>query len=279
MSQTPSIAAAAAGPVRADVQAAIARAAQATGVDFSYLLAQARIESSLNPAARAQTSSAAGLYQFTQGTWLAMLDRHGARHGLGWADAAIAGGKVSDPALRSQVMALRFDPDASALMAAELANDNRASLTATLGREPDAAELYVAHFLGAEGAGRFLTALAADPGQSAAALLPAAAAANRGVFFADGAPRSVGQVMDLLRGKVAAAMDGTALPVAATSLAATNPALGPIAREFHAAAAAPAEAARPSMADTLATTFGAGGSSALPGHVRAAYGKLRAFGL
>lgn len=279
MSQTPSIAAAAAGPVRADVQAAIARAAQATGVDFSYLLAQARIESSLNPAARAQTSSAAGLYQFTQGTWLAMLDRHGARHGLGWADAAIAGGKVSDPALRSEVMALRFDPAASALMAAELANDNRASLTATLGREPDAAELYVAHFLGAEGAGRFLTALAADPGQSAAALLPAAAAANRGVFFADGAPRSVGQVMDLLRGKVAAAMDGTALPVAATSLAATNPALGPIAREFHAAAAAPAEAARPSMADTLATTFGAGGSSALPGHVRAAYGKLRAFGL
>lgn len=279
MSQTPSIAAAAAGPVRADVQAAIARAAQATGVDFSYLLAQARIESSLNPAARAQTSSAAGLYQFTQGTWLAMLDRHGARHGLGWADAAIAGGKVSDPALRSEVMALRFDPAASALMAAELANDNRASLTATLGREPDAAELYVAHFLGAEGAGRFLTALAADPGQSAAALLPAAAAANRGVFFADGAPRSVGQVMDLLRGKVAAAMDGTALPVAATSLAVINPALGPIAREFHAAAAAPAEAARPSMADTLATTFGAGGSSALPGHVRAAYGKLRAFGL
>lgn len=279
MSQTPSIAAAAAGPVRADVQAAIARAAQATGVDFSYLLAQARIESSLNPAARAQTSSAAGLYQFTQGTWLAMLDRHGARHGLGWADAAIAGGKVSDPALRSEVMALRFDPAASALMAAELANDNRASLTATLGREPDAAELYVAHFLGAEGAGRFLTALAADPGQSAAALLPAAAAANRGVFFADGAPRSVGQVMDLLRGKVAAAMDGTAMPVAATSLAAINPALGPIAREFHAAAAAPAEAARPSMADTLATTFGAGGSSALPGHVRAAYGKLRAFGL
>ena len=74
-------------------------------------------------------------------------------------------------------------PAASALMAAELANDNRASLTATLGREPDAAELYVAHFLGAEGAGRFLTALAADPGQSAAALLPKPAAANRTVFF------------------------------------------------------------------------------------------------
>lgn len=261
------------------MQAAIARAAQATGVDFSYLLAQARIESSLNPSARAGTSSAAGLYQFTQGTWLAMLDRHGARHGLGWADAAIDGGKVSDPALRSQVMALRFDPGASALMAAELANDNRASLTATLGREPDAAELYVAHFLGAEGAGRFLSALSADPAQSAAALLPAAAAANRGIFYADGAPRSVGQVMDLLRGKVAAAMDGTALPQAAPVIAAANPALGPLAREFHAAAAVPGPAPRPSMAETLASTFGAGSSSAMPGHVRAAYGKLRAFGL
>ena len=75
MSQTPAIAspAAVAAP-RAEVHGAIARAAQATGVDFSYLLAQARIESSLNPTARAGTSSAAGLYQFTKGTWLAMLD-------------------------------------------------------------------------------------------------------------------------------------------------------------------------------------------------------------
>lgn len=267
------------GAVRPDVQAAIARAAQATGVDFSYLLAQARIESSLNPSARAETSSAAGLYQFTQGTWLNMLDRHGARHGLGWADAAIDGGRVTDPALRSQVMALRFDPGASALMAAELANDNRASLTVTLGREPDAAELYVAHFLGAEGAGRFLNALAADPAQSAAALLPAAAAANRGIFFADGAPRSVGQVMDLLRGKVAAAMDGTAMPSAASFAGAgLAPAMGPLAGEFH-AAAAPDQSARPSMAETLAATFGSGSGEAMPGHVRAAYGKLRAFGL
>ena len=279
MSQTTPIPAATAS-VRPDVQAAIARAAQATGVDFSYLLAQARIESSLDPAARAGTSSAAGLYQFTQGTWLNTLDRHGARHGLGWADAAIDGGRVTDPALRSQVMALRFDPDASALMAAELANDNRASLTATLGREPDAAELYVAHFLGAEGAGRFLSALSADPAQSAAALLPAAAAANRGIFYADGAPRSVGQVMDLLRGKVSAAMDGAAMPSAASFAAASPaPTMGPLAREFHAAAAAPGQSARPSMAETLAATFGAGSGEAMPGHVRAAYGKLRAFGL
>lgn len=283
MSQTTPVPVATSAAVRPDVQAAIARAAQATGVDFSYLLAQARIESSLDPAARAGTSSAAGLYQFTQGTWLGMLDRHGAQHGLGWADAAIDGGKVADPALRSQVLALRFDPDASALMAAELASENRASLTATLGREPDAAELYVAHFLGADGASQFLTALASDPAQSAAALLPKAAGANRGIFFADGAPRSVGQVMDLLRGKVTAAMDGNALPPGASNFAAnfaaSNPAHGPVAREFHAAAAMPGLPPRASMAETLASTFGSGNAGAMPGHVRAAYGKLRAFGL
>ncbi|WP_374282046.1 transglycosylase SLT domain-containing protein [Novosphingobium sp.] len=287
MSQTPAIASLAASSApRAEVHGAIARAAQATGVDFSYLLAQAKIESSLNPTARAGTSSAAGLYQFTKGTWLAMLDRHGAEHGLDWAQAAIDGGKVADPALRAQIMALRFDPQASALMAAELASDNRAGLSERLGREPDPAELYMAHFLGAEGAGRFLTALAADPTQSAAALLPDAAAANRAIFYDDAGPRSLGGVMALMRGKVDAAMgDGSLPPLSSAQWAnaAPDPALGPIAREFHGAAQlAGGNAATPraSMADTLASTFGlGGGGGGAPGHVRAAYGKLQALGL
>ncbi len=287
MSQTPAIASpAAVGAPRAEVHGAIARAAQATGVDFSYLLAQAKIESSLNPTARAGTSSAAGLYQFTKGTWLAMLDRHGAEHGLDWAQAAIDGGKVADPALRAQIMALRFDPQASALMAAELASDNRAALSERLGREPDAAELYMAHFLGAEGAGRFLSALAVDPTQSAAALLPDAAAANRAIFYDDAGPRSLGAVMALMRGKVDAAMgDGSLPPLspAQWASAAPDPALGPIAREFHGAAqmaGGNASTPRASMADTLASTFGlGGGGGGVPGHVRAAYGKLQALGL
>jgi hypothetical protein len=115
------------------VRAAIARAAQATGVDFSYLLAQAKIESSLNPSAKAPTSSAAGLYQFTNGTWLETLDRHGAEHGLGWAGDAISAGRVTDPAMRAQIMALRYDANTAALMAGELAADNRAELATALG--------------------------------------------------------------------------------------------------------------------------------------------------
>ncbi|MEY4951925.1 MAG: hypothetical protein RL299_349 [Pseudomonadota bacterium] len=258
------------------VQAAIQRASQATGIDFSYLLGQAKLESSFNPNAKAGTSSAAGLYQFTKGTWLDTLDRHGSTHGLGWADAAIQGGRVRDPVLRQQVLALRYDPDASALMAAELASDNRDFLRGVLGREPDAPELYMAHFLGADGAGKFLTALAANPAQSAAALFPEAAGANKAIFYdASGAPRSLGGVMDLVRGKMARAMgDGTSFEQPEEWAQAWAVPYSPASPQ---GVAPPPPPQRPSMADTLAATFG--DRASMPAPVRAAYGKLQAFGL
>ncbi len=270
---------------RPEVRSAIARASAETGVDFGYLLGQARLESSLNPNAKAGTSSAAGLYQFTGGTWLTTLDRHGADHGYGWAGAAIERGKVADPAMRSQVMALRYDPDASALMAAELASDNRDVLVGVLGREPDPSELYLAHFLGAAGASKFLTALQSDPGQSAAALFPQAAEANRGIFYnLGGAPRSLGEVMGLLRGKMTRAMGDELSPDLIrpspsgrgwgwgndTSVE-PPPQLLPAGKGLS-------PATRPSMAETLSAAFG-GSAAAMPGHVRSAYGKLKAVGL
>ncbi|WP_374526836.1 lytic transglycosylase domain-containing protein [Novosphingobium sp.] len=272
----------AAAPARPDVQGAIANASAATGIDFSYLLGQARIESSLDPAARASTSSAAGLFQFTSSTWLQMVDRHGAEYGLGWAAGAIDNGKVADPAMREQILALRFDPQISSLMAAELASENKAALTGVLGREPDSSELYMAHFLGAEGAGRFLTALAADPTQSAAAILPRAAMANRAIFYTDsGAPRSVGEVMDLMRTRMAGAMGDGAMPAGTTGWAAYDGQFygGQQYGSQWAGAPAAQAPARPSMAETLAATFGPADGAGMPGHVRSAYGKLQAFGL
>lgn len=261
-----------------DIRAAIGRASAATGVDFNYLVAQAQLESGLNPAAEARTSSAAGLYQFISGTWLDTLDRHGANHGMGWADSLITreGGKASiaDPAMRAQVMALRLDPNASSLMAAELTRDNAGELRGFLGREPEPAELYLAHFLGSAGAKDFLSALNTDPAQSAAALFPKPAGANRGIFFEGGRARGVGEVMELLRGKVDGAMQGGARGWAGGFQPAVT---------RHAPSAAPSDpapAGRPSMAETLRSTFGASQAGTAAGQrVDEAYAKFRTFGL
>ena len=166
------------------VQQAIATASRRTGVDFNYLMSQAKIESSFNPTARAQTSSATGLYQFIDQSWLAIVNNHGANYGMGWAAEAIqkSGGQyyVSDPALRQQILDLRNHPETASVMAAELASDNRDYLEQRIGRQAEPVDLYLAHFLGAAGAAKFLTSPQGAPGAS---LFPAAARANSSIFY------------------------------------------------------------------------------------------------
>ena len=65
------------------VVAALKNAAAETGSDFSYLLGTAMRESSLKPNAQSSTSSAAGLFQFVDQTWLGLVKNHGAKYGLG----------------------------------------------------------------------------------------------------------------------------------------------------------------------------------------------------
>lgn len=182
------------------VQNAIASAASSTGVDFHYLYHQAKVESGLNPNARASTSSASGLYQFTSQTWLATVKQHGGEHGLDWAANAITRGSngryyVADDATRQQILALRSNPEMSAAMAGEYASDNQDYLQAKLGRGTSSVDLYMAHFLGPAGATRFLSARDQDGGQSAAAVMPTAARANHWVFYnKDGSARSLDDV-------------------------------------------------------------------------------------
>jgi hypothetical protein len=190
------------------VTAAIENAAAKTGVDFGYLVDQARIESGMRPDARAKTSSATGLYQFTKQTWLATVKQHGTAHGLAWAaDAITAQGdghyRVDDPAMRSSILAMRTDPDAAAAMAAEFASDNGDYLTSQLGHAPEPVDLYLAHFLGAGGASQFLSAYQDNPETEAASLLPRAAAANRNIFYKDnGEARSVADIRDNFKVKL-----------------------------------------------------------------------------
>lgn len=198
------------------VQQAIATASRRTGVDFGYLMGQARIESSMNPTARAGTSSATGLYQFIDQSWLAIVNDHGAKYGMGWASDAIqksGSGRyyVADPALRQQILDLRNHPETASVMAAELASDNRAYLEERIGRPAQAVDLYLAHFLGAGGAAKFLTTMAAAPETAGAILFPDAARANRGVFYdRQGNARSLAAIRDQFAAKLDGGADGLA---------------------------------------------------------------------
>jgi hypothetical protein len=199
---------------------AIRTAAARTGVDFSYLMAQARVESGLDPKAQARTSSARGLYQFTNATWLETVKKHGAAHGLGWAADAIASGAAgAGSAVRATILGLRDNAEAAALMAGEFARDNGANLEKRLGRAVGATDLYMAHFLGSGGAAKFLHALAAAPEAAAATLLPAAAAANRSIFFdRDGSPRSVAEVYRRFAAKIEGSAGVAAPPQSVSAL-------------------------------------------------------------
>jgi hypothetical protein len=170
-----------------EVAQAIHKASARTGVDFSYLVAQAGQESSFKPDAKASTSSAKGLYQFIEKTWLNMVRDKGAAHGLGdladQIDGTGDGPRVSDPAARKKILDLRNDPSLSAVMAAEYAKSNRVQLEASLGRNAGSTDLYMAHFLGATGATKFLNAMQKTPEKTGAEILPEAAAANRGAFY------------------------------------------------------------------------------------------------
>jgi hypothetical protein len=187
------------------IRQAIANAAQATGQDFEFLLATAVRESSLNPRAEARTSSATGLFQFLDATWLTTLKRHGAKHGLEGEAAMIEIGwdgkpNVADAGLRRALLDLRYDPEISARMAAEFANDNADHLRARTGMEPEPGDLYAAHFLGAGGAADLVLAVRDTPWARAADLFPAAAGANRSIFYAEnGRGRTVAEVLENLR--------------------------------------------------------------------------------
>jgi hypothetical protein len=194
------------------VTGAIQKAAQATGTGFGYLLATAQIESGFRTDIKAKTSSATGLFQFIEQTWLATMKQSGAELGYGnYANAIekLPSGRhvVRDPALRAEILDLRKDPTANAAMAGALTRSNAARLRGKLGRQATDGELYMAHFLGAGGAARLISAREQNPNVRAADLFPRAAAANRSIFYdKQGGARSVNGVYGLLNTKLARAM-------------------------------------------------------------------------
>ncbi|MGC1250448.1 MAG: transglycosylase SLT domain-containing protein, partial [Xanthobacteraceae bacterium] len=238
----------------ATVTGAIRQAAQATGTSFQYLLATAQVESGLNPQAGAVTSSARGLFQFIDQTWLATIKQSGAALGYGQYAAAItktASGhyEVADPFMRSEILKLRNDPTANATMAGAFTQSNAAVLAAKIGRPPSEGELYIAHFMGAGGAARLISSAAANPNASAASYFPIAAHANTSIFYdrSTGAPRTLAEVRNVLTARYdVAARSRPSAPASAVAQADIPPANIPPANIPSAVAAT-----RPASSDEL----------------------------
>ncbi|MDB5511034.1 MAG: lytic transglycosylase catalytic [Enterovirga sp.] len=168
----------------------VVKAALATQVDPIYLMALADKESSFRIEVKASTSSAQGLFQFIDRTWLDVVRTFGPRHGLA-AEAALIETvdnriTVADEAERTRILALRRDPYLSAVMAAEMLRRDAAQIGFRIGRGLTPTEMYLAHFLGLQDAARFIALRETKRGQSATAAFPAAARANVGIFFERG---------------------------------------------------------------------------------------------
>lgn len=166
----------------------IVHAAYLAGVDPRLLMAIADKESSFMVDARAPTSTATGLFQFIEATWLRAIRDYGPRFGLDREAALVEAGEsglvVNDEDERKRILDMRNDPFLSTLFAASMLRAEQDKLSARLGRPISEAEVYLVHFLGPAGAQKFLAVLAEKPKTPAANLLPKAARANRPIFYA-----------------------------------------------------------------------------------------------
>ncbi|RYE10396.1 MAG: hypothetical protein EOP22_04965 [Hyphomicrobiales bacterium] len=177
-----------------------------SNVDFDYLLQTAIRESSLNPEAKAPTSSAVGLFQFLESTWLQVMKEQGPRLGYEqYANAISVDGDgdyvIKNKGLRKEILALREDPQIAADMAAAFTQSNGAYLEAKFGKMPSGGELYIAHFLGPQGAEKLLRAGLQNPEQIAARIFPKQAKANPTIFYSGGEPRTIKELYRALVAK------------------------------------------------------------------------------
>jgi Transglycosylase SLT domain len=235
-------AAAGVDPSRVKIAGSIKQAASTTGASFEYLLTTAKMESNFNPKAAASTSSARGLFQFIDQTWLGTVKEAGSQLGYGkYADAitknSVGSYSVSDPTARAAIMKLRDDPNAASAMAAVLTQSNSFKLTGKIGRRPTDAELYMAHFMGVGGAAKLISNAEDNPQASAARMFPNAAAANQSIFYdRSGRARSVSQVYSVLSSRYAGAANSRDTRTAMA-------AVGDVPGRVTVASAAPAAAA------------------------------------
>lgn len=165
---------------KGEVKKVVETIAQKQNVEPQMMSAYAAVESSLNPNAKAPNTSATGLFQFTKATWDEQMMKHARKYDL-------------DPSTSPT------DVRASTLMASEYIKSNKRALQ-SVKSDPTLTDIYLAHFLGASGAKKFLSA---DPNEIAARVVPNAAASNPNIFNDNGRPLTVADVYAKIDRKLA----------------------------------------------------------------------------
>lgn len=165
------------GASKDEIKKIIVDNSKKAGMNPSIMLTMAAKESSMNPNAKAPTSSATGLYQFLNGTWKDVVNTYGGKYGLNTSNAN------------------RLNPEHSTLMAAEYLKQNLAPIKKVKGGI-NATDAYLTHFLGPGGARKFLSS---NPSASSEMVVGAPAVnANKGIFAPNGTILSVGDAYKVI---------------------------------------------------------------------------------
>lgn len=189
----------------------LVEAARRIGIDPQILVKIAGFESNFSTAARPIStsrpqlntvrqwdgtmaiSSAYGLGQFLDGTWLEMVRKHGGKYGVENADS-LTRAQANAPGIRD-------NPRLQAAMLAEFTRENLAAGARLGGPDPDA-NVYAMHNLGSADARKFLEALRATPNARADQVLSDRVISGNPSLYGDGgrtiaqAYRAMGEHMD-----------------------------------------------------------------------------------
>lgn len=201
-----------------ETDTALRKASATGGVDYATLYALAGTESNFNANAKAGTSSAAGMFQFTEGTWKYMTTKLYPQYGYTAAD--------------------RFDGEKSGVMAALYVKDIGKTLEKGTGKKPTIGDIYLGYFMGPGGAVQFIKAMDKNPQALSSEVFPKEAAANKNLFFnKDGTPMTLADTYAKLTGRISsyyaqaqqqeggtqiAQATGKTTPVAASSVTTTG---------------------------------------------------------
>ena len=194
--------------------ASLYKASLKTGVDFELMVLKAKMESDLGRATIAQHTSARGVFQYIEPTWLTLMRRYGDDIGYGHYAKAIKRAKYpglpyiegNNPYLKAEILALRHDLDASAMLQAYQVREETDVIKSMKRGRVTATDHYIVHMLGVPLAKQFYkmqASMSLSPvAKSRNPAMREAAAMNRSFFYSRSGPLAAREVYAKFEAKV-----------------------------------------------------------------------------